>query len=61
MVMEKLFLKMDDQNHGEKDLQDCIEGKRWLAQQPYIDGEKIGIIGGSYGRVYDHASNDTYT
>ncbi len=45
----KTFFKMDDQNHGEKDLQDCIEGKRWLAQQPYIDGEKIGIIGGSYG------------
>ena len=45
----KTFFKMDDLNHGEKDLQDCIEGKRWLAQQPYIDGEKIGIIGGSYG------------
>ncbi len=45
----KTFFQMDDQNHGEKDLQDCIEGKRWLAQQPYIDGEKIGIIGGSYG------------
>jgi dipeptidyl aminopeptidase/acylaminoacyl peptidase len=45
----KTFFKMDDQNHGEKDLQDCIEGKRWLAQQPYIDGERIGIIGGSYG------------
>jgi dipeptidyl aminopeptidase/acylaminoacyl peptidase len=45
----KTFFKMDDLNHGENDLQDCIEGKRWLAQQPYIDGEKIGIIGGSYG------------
>lgn len=45
----KSFYKMDDKNHGEKDLQDCIEGKNWLAEQPEIDGDKIGIIGGSYG------------
>lgn len=45
----KTFYKMDDKNHGEKDLQDCVEGKNWLATQPEIDGEKIGIIGGSYG------------
>lgn len=45
----KTFFQMDDQNHGEKDLQDCIEGKNWLAKQEYIDAEKIGIIGGSYG------------
>ncbi|MFK7936681.1 MAG: alpha/beta fold hydrolase [Saprospiraceae bacterium] len=45
----KTFYKMDDQNHGEADLQDCVEGKNWLAQQDYIDANKIGIIGGSYG------------
>ncbi len=45
----KTFYKLDDQNHGEGDLQDCIEGKNYLASLPYIDGEKIGIIGGSYG------------
>ncbi len=45
----KTFFQMDDQNHGEKDLQDCIEGKNWLASQPEINGERIGIIGGSYG------------
>lgn len=45
----KTFYQMDDQNHGEKDLQDCVEGKNWLADQPEIDPEKIGIIGGSYG------------
>lgn len=45
----KTFYKMDDKNHGEKDLQDCVEGKNWLAQQPEVNGEKIGIIGGSYG------------
>ncbi len=45
----KSFYQMDDLNHGDKDLKDCVEGKNWLAQQPGIDGEKIGIIGGSYG------------
>ena len=45
----KSFYKMDDQNHGDKDLKDCIWGKKWLQAQEYIDGEKIGIIGGSYG------------
>ncbi|MCM4160780.1 S9 family peptidase [Antarcticibacterium flavum] len=45
----KTFFQMDDQNHGEKDLQDCVEGKNWLAEQPEIDPDKIGIIGGSYG------------
>ena len=45
----KTFYKMDDLNHGDKDLKDCIWGKRWLQAQDYIDAEKIGIIGGSYG------------
>lgn len=45
----KTFYQMDDLNHGEKDLQDCVEGKNWLAEQAEIDGDKIGIIGGSYG------------
>ncbi|MAO09660.1 MAG: S9 family peptidase [Flavobacteriaceae bacterium] len=45
----KSFYKMDDQNHGDKDLKDCIAGKDWLAEQDVIDGDKIGIIGGSYG------------
>ena len=45
----KTFHAMDDRNHGEKDLMDCVYGKRWLAQQGYIDSTKIGIYGGSYG------------
>lgn len=45
----KTFYQMDDQNHGDKDLKDCIYGKKWLQEQDYIDAEKIGIIGGSYG------------
>jgi dipeptidyl aminopeptidase/acylaminoacyl peptidase len=45
----KTFYEMDDLNHGEKDLKDCIWGKNWLQSQDYIDPDKIGIIGGSYG------------
>ncbi len=45
----KTFYKMDDLNHGDKDLKDCIWGKKWLQSQDYIDADKIGIIGGSYG------------
>lgn len=45
----KSFYKMDDRNHGDKDLKDCIYGKKYLQTLDYVDGEKIGIIGGSYG------------
>jgi dipeptidyl aminopeptidase/acylaminoacyl peptidase len=45
----KTFYKMDDQKHGEVDLQDCIEAKDFLATLGYIDTAKIGVIGGSYG------------
>lgn len=45
----KTFYKMDNQNHGDKDLKDCVWGKKWLAAQSYIDPAKIGIYGGSYG------------
>ena len=45
----KTFYALDDQNHGEDDLQDCIWGKKWLQDQDYINSNKIGIIGGSYG------------
>lgn len=45
----KTFFKMDNLNHGDKDLKDCIAGKDYLAKLKAINGEKIGIIGGSYG------------
>jgi dipeptidyl aminopeptidase/acylaminoacyl peptidase len=45
----KTFFTMDDRNHGDKDLKDCIWGKKWLQTQDYINPDKIGIIGGSYG------------
>ncbi|CAI8400988.1 MAG: Dipeptidyl aminopeptidase BIII [Flavobacterium sp. SCGC AAA160-P02] len=56
----KTFYQMDDLNHGEKDLQDCVEGKNWLVTQAEIDEDKIGIIGGSYGGYMTMAAL-TYT
>jgi len=35
--------------HGHEPLRDCVEAKTWLAQQPYVDAQRIGIVGGSYG------------
>jgi len=40
---------MDDLNHGEGDLDDCVEAKEFLTSTGYVDEGKIGIIGGSYG------------
>lgn len=45
----KSFYKMDDRKHGDIDLKDCIESKKYLASTGIIDTAKIGIIGGSYG------------
>ena len=45
----KTFLKMDDKKHGEVDLDDCVWAKKYLISTGYIDPDKIGIIGGSYG------------
>jgi dipeptidyl aminopeptidase/acylaminoacyl peptidase len=45
----KSFYQMDDRNHGEKDLMDCVYGKKYLQSLDYIDPDRIGIIGGSYG------------
>ena len=45
----KTFFKMDDMKHGEDDLLDCVEAKKFLASTGYVDENKIGIVGGSYG------------
>ncbi len=45
----KTFYKMDNKNHGEGDLMDCVKAKDYLASTGYVDANKIGIIGGSYG------------
>lgn len=56
----KSFFRMDDKNHGDKDLRDCIWGKKWLQGLDYIDAEKIGILGGSYGGFMTMAAMTTY-
>ncbi len=45
----KTFYIADDQKHGKEPLWDCVEGKKYLASLPYVDKDRIGIIGGSYG------------
>jgi dipeptidyl aminopeptidase/acylaminoacyl peptidase len=45
----KTFFKMDDKKHGDVDLDDCVEAKKFLIATGYVDENKIGIIGGSYG------------
>ncbi len=55
----KTFFTLDDQNHGDKDLKDCIAGKHWLQKQNYIDTANIGILGGSYGGFMTMAAMTT--
>jgi dipeptidyl aminopeptidase/acylaminoacyl peptidase len=43
------FYTADDQKHGKEPLWDCVDGKKYLAKLPYVDKDRIGIIGGSYG------------
>jgi dipeptidyl aminopeptidase/acylaminoacyl peptidase len=43
------FFHMDDRRHGEVDLQDVVYGRRYLESLDWVDGRRIGIIGGSYG------------
>jgi dipeptidyl aminopeptidase/acylaminoacyl peptidase len=43
------FYTADDQKHGKEPLWDCVDAKAYLASLPYVDKDRIGIIGGSYG------------
>jgi len=45
----KTFYRLDDMKHGEDDLADCVAAKDFLKSLGYVDENKIGIIGGSYG------------
>lgn len=45
----KTFFSADDQKHGKEPLRDCVEAKAYLASLDFVDPERIGIIGGSYG------------
>ncbi len=45
----KTFYQLDNKNHGENDLMDCVQAKDYLASTGFVDTANIGIIGGSYG------------
>ena len=45
----KTFYQLDDLKHGEDDLMDCVKAKDYFYSTGYVDSNKIGIIGGSYG------------
>ncbi len=45
----KTFFHLDDKRHGEEDLQDIVHGRAYLETLDWIDGDKVGVIGGSYG------------
>ncbi|HSG28702.1 MAG TPA: alpha/beta fold hydrolase [Candidatus Krumholzibacterium sp.] len=45
----KRFQALDDMRHGRDDMRDLVAGKRWLEKTGYVDPEKVGIVGHSYG------------
>ncbi len=45
----KAFFHLDDHDHGNGDLDDCVASKQMLIDTGYVDADRIGIIGGSYG------------
>ena len=45
----KTFYNLDNQKHGEDDLMDCVYAKNYLEQLGFVDMDRVGIIGGSYG------------
>jgi dipeptidyl aminopeptidase/acylaminoacyl peptidase len=45
----KTFFHMDDKRHGDVDLKDVVHGRRFLEGLDWIDGSRVGIVGGSYG------------
>ena len=40
---------MDDKRHGEEDLQDIVYGRKYLETLDWVDKDRIGVLGGSYG------------
>tara|TARA_Y100001960_G_scaffold331044_1_gene426817 strand:+ start:139 stop:2052 length:1914 start_codon:yes stop_codon:yes gene_type:complete len=45
----KTFFHLDDKKHGKDDLNDLIWGKKYLQSLDWVNKDKIGIMGGSYG------------
>jgi dipeptidyl aminopeptidase/acylaminoacyl peptidase len=45
----KTFFGLDDRRHGEADLGDVVASKQMLIETGFVDPDRVGIIGGSYG------------
>lgn len=45
----KTFYNMDNRRHGEVDLDDIVHARRYLETLDWVDGGRVGIMGGSYG------------
>ncbi|MCG7560167.1 alpha/beta fold hydrolase [Pseudoalteromonas sp. McH1-42] len=45
----KTFFHMADRQHGDVDLEDCLYAKHYLGDLDWVDGQRIGIMGCSYG------------
>lgn len=45
----KTFYRLDNHKHGKDDLADCVNAKKYLQSTGYVDTNRVGIIGGSYG------------
>ncbi len=45
----KTFFHMDDRRHGEVDLDDIVYARTYLQSLDWVDDNRIGIMGGSYG------------
>ncbi len=45
----KTFFHLDDKKHGEDDLKDVVYNKYYLQSLDWVDNDRIGVIGGSYG------------
>ena len=45
----KTFFAADDGKHGREPLWDTVAAKKYLQTLDYVDPDRIGIIGGSYG------------
>lgn len=45
----KNFHALDDGRHGRDDLDDCVAAKTMLINTGFVDAERVGIIGRSYG------------
>jgi prolyl oligopeptidase len=45
----KTFFHLDDKKHGDHDLKDVVYNKYYLQSLDWVDKDKVGVIGGSYG------------